>query len=111
MECAGDSRSTWKIINDVMNRNKSKDLNLSNNFDSNANDVANSFNNHFSSVGPMLAREIIQSDIDPLEYLGDRLMENCDFQLTNEQEVVKIVAGLNNAAAGSDEIPVTIIKK
>ena len=59
----------------------------------------------------MLAREIIHSDIDLLEYLGDKLMENCDFQLTNEQEVVKIVAGLNDAAAGSDETPVTIIKK
>ena len=64
LECAGDSRSTWKIINDLMNKNKSRDSNLSNNFDSfnsniNTNDVVNSFNNHFSSVGPMLAREII----------------------------------------------------
>ena len=38
-------------------------------------------------------------------------MENCNFQLTNEQEVVEIVAGLNDAAAGHDEIPTKILKR
>ena len=89
--------------------NSTYNLNLDNNIDSV--NTANLFNNHFSSVGSMLASEIIQNDIDPIDYLGDRLLENFNFQLTNEQEVVEIVAGLNDAAAGCDEIPMKIIKK
>ena len=79
--------------------------------DDNANDIVNSFNTHFSSVGSKLANEIIPNNIDPLVNLGERSTVTCDLPLANVPEVVEVVADLNDAAAGYDEIPMSIIKK
>ena len=74
LECAGDSRSTWRIINEIMNKDNFKDSNSTYNWDLNndkfdAINTVNSFNNHFSSVGSKLASKIVQNNIDPIDYL------------------------------------------
>ena len=111
LNSAGDPKNTWKVINEVMNRNRTKQSHTINNNTNVISNIADSFNLHFSSVGSSLANKIIDNNVDPLNYLGERSMNICELPLTNEQEIVEIVAGMSDAAAGCDEIPMSIVKK
>ena len=57
-------------------------------------DIAEAFNNHFTSIGQTLAREIPTVDTDPLYYVkpSDRPFS---FERINVQEVVNLVKGID----------------
>ena len=67
-----DIKSTWKVLNDVINKKRCK-TNFPTSFKSGVNnseisdpvDIANSFCNYFSSIGPSLAKKI-QTSSKPL---------------------------------------------
>ena len=68
------------------------------------------FNNHFTSIGQILAREIPTADIDPLYYVkpSDRVFS---FERINVQEVVTVVKGIDGGkATGLDNIPCKLLK-
>jgi len=58
----GNSRRTWKTINHLMSRRQNNQLVKEVKIDDisicNSNEISNTFNEHFSSIGPRLAREI-----------------------------------------------------
>ena len=68
------------------------------------------FNNHFTSIGQTLAREIPTVDIDPLYYVkpSDRVFS---FERINVQEVVTLVKGIDGGkVTGLDNIPCKLLK-
>ena len=68
-------------------------------------DIAEAFNNHFTSIGQTLAREIPSVDIDPPYYVkpSDRVFS---YERINVQEVVNLVKGIDGRkATGLDNIP------
>ena len=54
----GNSRKTWQTINDLTSRRTSnttvKELKLNGSIISNASELSNAFNDHFSTIGPRL---------------------------------------------------------
>ena len=102
----GDPRRTWKVINNVMNR-KSVSCDKSNTLDIDA----ECFNNHFSTVGEKLNEKIIDNNIDPVSFLGTRSQCVLSLSDVSEIELLEIVAGFGDAAAGCDDIPMSILKK
>ena len=73
-----DAKSTWKAkiqkINKILkwNSKKQNDFQIENNGTklSNSTEIANAFNDYFSSAAPSLAAQIPDVGIDPLSYLS-----------------------------------------
>ena len=132
-DCAGDARSTWKIINNVLKRNHSESLpnnvkfvkNDNNNFrncinvDGNSNeniyitdpiDISNNFNDYFVNVGKSLSERLPHTDTPPSSFYGPRIDRELRLESTNESEVVEMVGSLRDGAVGYDEISASLIK-
>ena len=69
-----DAKSTWKVINKILkpNSKRQNDFQIEENGTklSDSTEIANAFNDYFSSVAPNLAAEIPDVGIDPLSYLS-----------------------------------------
>ena len=103
----GDPRRTWRIINNVLNKTQPDSYcNLGS-----LNVNAENFNNHFSTVGEKLSNQIVDNNIDPVSYLGNRSQNVLVLSEVSEDEIIDIVAGFGDAAAGCDGIPMSILKK
>ena len=72
----GNARRTWKTINNLMSRGQNnqtvKDVKVNDISIRNSNEISNAFNEHFSTVGPRLAREIPLTSDDESIYLNKR---------------------------------------
>ena len=114
-DCQGDSASTWKITNNILNnKNKStapslikydrKDI-------SDQNEMCKIFNNFFVNIGANLANTITRDGTDPLDYLEPRRINSFIFSGTTPQEVFNIIKKFKNKKATINNIPIAIIKK
>ena len=105
------------MINDVLNRNKKPKLNSISLIDDDNTvrdslESANLFNEYFSNIGSNLASHIQDiEDLSASNFFHDRQNSSIEMQLTNEREIVELVAGLSDASGGPDEIPAKIMKQ
>ena len=75
------------------------------------NNIANIFNNHFSTIGANLAKEIPPSEKNCSDFLGKSNPNSIFFTPTTRYEIIDIVSTLkNNKSAGHDEINNYILK-
>ena len=110
-----DPRKTWRLINELQSRQcKSTKVSLiksGHQIYTSPEDIAEALiNNHFSSIGQTLAREIPSVDIDPLYYVkpSDRVFS---FERINVHEVVNLVKGIDGGKpTGLDNIPCKLLK-
>ena len=69
-----NSKSTWKVINKILKPNykKQNDFQIEENGTklSDSTEIANAFNDYFSTDAPSLAAQIPDAGIDPLSYLS-----------------------------------------
>ena len=76
-----NARSTWKTINNLISRRqinqRVKDVKVNDTSIRNSNEIPNAFNEHFSPLGPRLARKIPLTSDDETIYLNNTL-ENCN---------------------------------
>ena len=107
-------RKTWRLINELQSRQckptKVSQIKLGQQVLTSSEDISQAFNNHFTSIGQTLAREIPTVDIDPLYYVkpSDRVFS---FERINVQEVVTLVKGIDGGkATGLDNIPCKLLK-
>ena len=76
------------------------------------NEIAESLNKYFISVGEKLKEQIPGCDIDPLEYLTRQHTEPLiNFEPTNPAELNSIINDLKNVGPGIDKISSSIFKK
>ena len=87
-------------------------VNVHNEITSNKEEIADSFNEFFISVGKKLQDKIPSSDLDPLQYIKsptDQTFNNMN--KTNPAELHEIVKNMKNVGAGIDKINANIFKR
>ena len=75
IQSEGNSRRTWKTINHLMSRRQNNQLVKEDKVNDisicNSNEISNTFNEHFSTIGPRLAREIPSTSDEVSTYLNN----------------------------------------
>ena len=112
-----NSRKLWQILNGTV-RGKSTHNQLSETFKNTSgeeitdkNEIAESFNNFFISVGENLQQGVNPSDLDPLQYINSQPQHIFDTMgRTNATELHTIIKHLKNVGAGIDQINANIFK-
>ena len=111
-------KRTWQGIKQIININNSStpyinQLNYKGKkLNSNIN-IANAFNDFFTSVGPQLDEKIPKSlrPNSELHYLNQRLNSTFHLSPTNEQEIIDIIDSLDDSKSSDPcSIPIKLIK-
>ena len=108
-------RQMWQLINNLTGRKTNKSSNIqevivSDSSISNSKEIADAFNEHFTSIGHKLASTIEQSGISPDVYLVAS-EKSFSIQLPSEEIVCKLLRGIDvSKAVGLDKIPNRILK-
>ena len=112
----GDSRQTWRIINELTSRKTTncsvKEIKNNGKAIRDSLELADSFNSHFSSVGPKLASEI-NSDNGPshLKYIT-RTDSRFELRETNYSKVFSLLSKLcKSKATGLDFISARLLRE
>ena len=111
-----DMKSTWKIINDVLNNHrKSIDINEIRCGDRLLNqppDIAEAMNDYFVNIGPNLARNIPGTTTHFSDYLQNANSASIFLTPTDENEVLDVVNNLQNKKSpGFDGLDNFLLKK
>ena len=110
-----DTNKTWKILRQIIGIGKSKVSN-SHNFCINGTsvinslEIANAFNDFFTTIGPLLANKIPTSTINPLSYVKN-VPNSIVIEEVSERQVSDIIKSLSNSSAGWDGFPISIAKQ
>ena len=111
-----DSSSVWKGIKSLITlRQKSKEqptkLSVNNKLISDQTEIANIFNDFFVNIGPTLSNKIGKTDISYTSFLTNRCLNSLYLKPTDKNEIMKLIAKLNQSKAlGPNSIPVNILK-
>ena len=95
-----DIQNTWKILKQAMNlsKNKSNITKIMSNGDivEDPTNIANTFNDYFSSIGVNLAENIPPSTTHFSEYMGIPNPSSIFFTPVVKEDIIDIVSRLNN---------------
>ena len=114
-ENAGDLKTTWKVLNDLMGKKSAvtevnEILTSTNTTLKNAEHIANHFNVHFTEVGPHLATNLPVSTINAEDYLK-REPSSFEFAEIKSSRVFKLLSKLDvTKATGLDQISNKVLK-
>src|SRR5437867_6954625 len=112
---ANDIRSTWKLINCLLNKNKnttmSKLFKVNNSTTSDPNAIVKAFNEYFIEIGPRLAAKIPSTKSNSFGSNIPFIKDSMVFFPTDSYEIYNIISNLKNTSAcGVDKIPVSVLK-
>lgn len=115
----GDQKQCWKVLNEVLSRGHKTtvlpDTRIKQNAQINFNgdDLANSFNNHFNSIGKTLSETISPPEgAIYQQYLQGNYVNSFFLAPTDKTEVTKIIMSMKSShTAGVDGICSKIIKR
>ena len=112
----GNLNSTWKVINELINKNKSQtrtdSLNVNGKDITNPEDVSNEFNSYFTTIGPNLASKINCHNKHFSSYLSEPLNKTIFLNPTNQAEIIKIVKSFKSKkSSGYDGISMKLLKQ
>ena len=115
IQCSGDSKKTWRNINNLTNKKSKKndisEINVNNEIITRPSEIACRFNNYFSNVAETLAENIPHDNAHSFEdYLGERNEANLEIPLLSSIDLESIVNSLKDSSGGFDEIPPRILK-
>ena len=106
---------TWKGINELIGNNSNLSLKIPevtnvNESITEPHEIANTFNNFFTNVGPNLDRDIPTTPKSPLSFLLNRVTQNLKFKNTTNPEVMIILLQLDDKkSAGPSDLPINIL--
>ena len=109
-------KKTWNGIKSLISISNNKSasptsLNINNKLNTDPVDIANSFNDFFSTVGSKLAQNIYPSKNDHLHYLNTSNLMSIFIKPASEIEILNLISTLNNTkASGPCSIPTDIFK-
>ena len=119
---SGDSKKTWNVINEIIRpktvhyQDKFSNISINDNqviendFITNPYDIVNKFNSYFTKIGSVLSSKIAHSNFSCTHFMGQRNPNIFSFRTVNETEISSLIQGLEDAAAGYDEMSPKIIK-
>ena len=108
-------KTTWKIINNIITKNKSNQINnqqikLGNNITSDPQEIASAFNQYFAHIGPSLANKIKQTTHSHTQYLEHNNLTSFYVTPTTQNEITSTIKQLNNSnSKGWDDLCCDII--
>ena len=112
-----DHKTTWKLINEVINKRRTK-TSLPSSFISNntllsdPKDIANRFCKYFANIGPDLASKIQETSNSFLSFLNSNNEESISLHPTNANELLEICNSFKTAKApGYDNLSMYVIKQ
>lgn len=113
-EASNNIKSTWGVINQLLNRNKSSATLPSQFADENReysdpSEIACAFNNYFVNIGSVLSKRIDHIDGSPIEFLKGCYHPIQSFNPPTEKEIIDIITSLKDSASGHDEIRSSLI--
>ena len=112
--CESNPKKMWRKISDLTNK-KSKTTVVSEIAKggvtlTDPTEVANSFNNFFSKIGPTLSNKLPNPDYPPESYVKS-INAEFHFRTVTESEVLKLLTALKTSkATGHDNIPPKLLK-
>ena len=112
-----DPKKMWETINKVLDKDSKStsisQLKKSDTTIENRQEILETLNEHFVTVGPNLARKIERKQNDnPLQFLKRaNLQESFKFSMVDQETMLQAIKQLKNGkAAGPDKIPTTLVK-
>ena len=113
-----DIKSTWKTINELLNKTKTRSK-LPTSFSVNNEEqvdepkqIANKFNDYFMNVGPSLAKKFDRDKNDHRKYLNGNFPNSMFLSHITPSEIEGIIANINpNKSNGIDEISPKVVHK
>ena len=109
-------KNTWKILNNILNKNNHKscntEFNLNGQVINNAKEIPDHFNDFFISIGPNQVSQIPDTNTHFSNYLSDPNENSMFLTPITEEEVINIINDLDvKKSTGHDGISILIIKK
>ena len=106
---------TWKTLKFLLNGNTNinhvKHLVVNGINLTEPHEIANAFNNYFSSIATNLSLNLPNSNIDPISYISTDVPSSIFFNPISNLECEKIISSLKNSKQGTHNIPVRLIKQ
>ena len=112
------SKKLWQLLNGIVKGHPTNNqlpetfLNINGDHISDKEEIADSFNNFFISVGENLQQKIPKNSLDPLGYIEpetEHVFDNMSY--TNPTELREIVKNMKNVGAGIDGINASLFKR
>ena len=116
-ECKSNMKSTWRLLNEVLNNKKSKSylqttFNNDNREISDPIEIADHFCEYFTNIGPNLESSIPPSSRSCRSFLSGTYMNSIFLRPTTEQEILEICSSFRSgAASGYDQITMNVVKE
>ena len=118
--CKNDVKATWKNLNELLNRNRKPKndfpdyINHNGSKFSSKNDILNSFNEHFSTVGQKVASSVnITGNASYSDYLNEPLETRFAFRRIEQIDIEKIIETQlkNKNSSGHDGVSSKLLKQ
>ena len=109
-------KKTWQTINQILNRDRNNTnfpsyIIMQNKKVYNKEEIANSFNDYFATIGENLANKIAPSNTSYQDFLKKRILTSFSFQLVEHAEITKVIKDFKpKTSSGSDGISMKILK-
>ncbi|XP_037803588.1 uncharacterized protein LOC119598012 [Penaeus monodon] len=114
-EYAGNIRKTWDFVNEILNRsrrtNNQTAFIFNNNVTSDPRDIADGFNEYFSTIASNLSHKPSQHHNDFTKYLPSPSKFSLRLSPVSHTELSVIIKSLKHSAPGHDDISSEIIKE
>ena len=112
---SNDIRSTWKLINSLLNKShadsRSKIFNIDNVYTEDKNTIVNAFNKYFTELGPNLAKNIPPAKSSLLTNATRQVRDSIVITPTDSIEIKNIISDMKlTSSCGVDHIPVSVLK-
>ena len=115
VEAKGNSKMTWDIIKNLTGPKQGKQqidtIKTVNGTMSEANSVANKFNDFFVNVGPEVKKKLPQTAFSFQKYLVNPNKSSMYLSPCDKNDILKIINSMpNKHSAGNDDIPSVVLK-
>jgi len=106
---------TWRTINDILGKSTKPSLpdhfNINGRTAKDPNDIANSFNEYFTTIGPKLANSIPNVSNTHINTINTNISNSLFFIPTDPDEILKITKKLKLGSPGLDDLNPKVIKQ
>lgn len=114
--CTGDVKTTWKVLNELLQREKATSelpsvfLDGENSFN-NPSHIAEKCNDFFVNIDYELANKVSSCHGNPLDFIPRTFLIISSFKPPDIQEISNIIDELKASSAGHDNIPAFVVKQ
>ena len=115
-ECKSNMKSTWRLLNEVINKRKSRNsvqsFFIDNKDFTDPMEIANHFCEFFTNIGPNLAKMIPSSTSSFRSFLSGSFINSIFLEPTTESEISEICASFRaGTSAGFDQVTMDVVKQ